>query len=44
MTLGWSRVMFLTFMVNTDITAFLRGHLAAFHYLRRAAQDAARQS
>jgi len=32
MTLGFSRVMFLTFMVSTDITAFLRGHLAAFHY------------
>jgi len=32
MTLGFSRVMFLTFMISTDITAFLRGHLQAFHY------------
>jgi len=32
MTLGFSRMLFLCFFVQCDWVAFLRGHLAAFHY------------
>lgn len=32
MTLGWSRMLFVTFFVSCDWIAFLRGHQAAFHY------------
>lgn len=32
MTLGFSRMLFITFSVRCDWVAFLRGHLAAFQY------------
>ena len=33
MTLGWSRAMYLEFMVSANMAAWLRGHVHAFHYL-----------
>jgi transposase len=31
MTLGWSRMLYVEFMVATDVAHWLRGHLHAFH-------------